>query len=130
MCPRCEGMGNVTDFDLTALYDDTKSLSEGALTIPGYTMDGWYGRIFAGSGFFDRTSRSQSSPRSELHDLLYTEPTKIKVEGINLTYEGIIPKIQKSMLSKDRRGDAAARPRLRRAGRDLHRPAPTATAPA
>jgi excinuclease UvrABC ATPase subunit len=101
MCPRCEGMGSVTDFDLTALYDDTKSLSEGALTIPGYSMDGWYGRIFSGSGFFDMDKPISKFTKKQLHDLLYKEPTKIKVEGINLTYEGLIPRIQKSMLSKD-----------------------------
>lgn len=101
MCSRCEGMGSVNDFDLTALYDDTKSLSEGALTIPGYTMDGWYGRIFSGSGFFNMDKPIAKFTKKELHDLLYREPTKIKVEGINLTYEGVIPKIQKSMLSKD-----------------------------
>jgi len=101
MCPRCEGMGAVTDFDLTALYDDSKSLSEGALTIPGYSMDGWYGRIFSGSGFFNMDKPISKYTKKELHDLLYKEPTKIKVEGINLTYEGVIPKIQKSMLSKD-----------------------------
>ncbi|WP_353511376.1 excinuclease ABC subunit UvrA [Intrasporangium sp.] len=101
MCPRCEGMGSVTDFDLTALYDDSKSLNEGALTIPGYTMDGWYGRIYRGSGFFDPDKPIRRYTRRELHDLLHKEPTKIKVEGINLTYEGLIPKIQKSMLSKD-----------------------------
>ena len=101
MCPRCEGMGRVNDFDLTALYDDSKSLREGALTIPGYSMDGWQGRIFLGSGFFDIDKPIRRFTKRELHDLLYKEPTKIKVEGINLTYEGIIPKIQKSMLSKD-----------------------------
>ena len=100
MCPRCEGMGAVSDFDLTALYDDTKSLSEGALTIPGYSMDGWYGRIFSGAGF-DMDKPISKFTKKEMHDLLYKEPTKIKVEGINLTYEGVIPKIQKSMLSKD-----------------------------
>jgi excinuclease UvrABC ATPase subunit len=101
MCPRCEGMGSVTDFDLTALYDATKSLSEGALTIPGYSMDGWYGRIFSGSGYFNMDKPIGKFTKKELHDLLYREPTKIKVEGINLTYEGLIPKIQKSMLAKD-----------------------------
>lgn len=101
MCPRCEGRGAVNDIDLTALYDDTKSLSEGALTIPGYTMDGWYGRIFSGSGFFDMDKPIRKYTKRELSDLLHREPTKIKVEGINLTYEGIIPKLQKSMLSKD-----------------------------
>lgn len=100
MCPRCEGMGNVSDFDLTALYDDSKSLSGGALTIPGYSMDGWYGRIFSGAGF-NMDKPINKFTKKEIHDLLYKEPTKIKVEGINLTYEGIIPKIQKSMLSKD-----------------------------
>ena len=101
MCPRCEGRGSVQDFDLTALYDDSKSLSQGALTIPGYSMDGWFGRIFSGSGFFDMKKPIREYTKRELHDLLYKEPTKIKVEGINLTYEGIIPKIRKSMLSKD-----------------------------
>jgi excinuclease UvrABC ATPase subunit len=101
MCPRCEGMGSINDFDLTALYDDTKSLSEGALTIPGYSMDGWYGRIFSGAGYFDMDKPIGKYTKKELNDLLYREPTKIKVEGINLTYEGLIPKIQKSMLSKD-----------------------------
>jgi len=101
MCPRCEGMGTINDFDLTALYDDTLSLRQGALTIPGYSMDGWYGRIFAGSGFFDMDKPIGKYTKKERHDLLYKEPTKIKVEGINLTYEGLVPKIQKSMLSKD-----------------------------
>jgi excinuclease UvrABC ATPase subunit len=101
MCPRCEGMGSVTDFDLSALYDDTKSLNEGALTIPGYSMDGWYGRIFRGCGFFDPDKPIRTFTKKELHDLLHREPTKIKVDGINLTYEGLIPRIQKSTLSKD-----------------------------
>jgi excinuclease UvrABC ATPase subunit len=101
MCPRCEGMGSVTDFDLAALYDDSLSLNQGALTIPGYSMDGWYGRIYRGSGFFDPDKPIRQYTRRELQDLLYKEPTKIKVEGINLTYEGLIPKIQKSFLSKD-----------------------------
>jgi excinuclease UvrABC ATPase subunit len=101
MCARCEGMGSVTDFDLSALYDASLSLNEGGLTIPGYSMDGWYGRIFRGSGFFDPDKPIRKYTKRELHDLLYKEPTKIKVEGINLTYEGLIPKIQKSFLSKD-----------------------------
>ena len=101
MCPRCEGRGAVNDIDLTALYDDSKSLNEGALTIPGYSMDGWYGRIFSGCGFFDPDKPIKKFTKRELNDLLYKEPTKIKVDGINLTYEGLIPKIQKSMLSKD-----------------------------
>jgi excinuclease UvrABC ATPase subunit len=101
MCPRCEGMGSVTDFDLTQLYDADKSLNEGALRIPGYSMDGWYGRIFSGCGFFDPSKPIHTFSKTELHDLLYKEPTKIKVDNINLTYEGLIPKIQKSFLSKD-----------------------------
>ena len=101
MCPRCEGMGSVTDIDLTQLYDDAKSLNEGALTIPGYSMDGWFGRIFSGCGFFDPDKPIRTFTKKELADLLYKEPTKIKVDNINLTYEGLIPKIQKSMLSKD-----------------------------
>jgi excinuclease UvrABC ATPase subunit len=101
MCPRCEGRGAVNDIDLTQLYDDTKSLNEGPFTIPGYSMDGWFGRIFIGSGFFDPDKPIRKYTKRELNDLLYKEPTKIKVEGINLTYEGLIPKIQKSMLSKD-----------------------------
>ncbi|MET8795411.1 excinuclease ABC subunit UvrA [Nocardia sp. NPDC004568] len=101
MCPRCEGMGSVTDFDLTALYDDSLSLNEGALTIPGYSMDGWYGRIFRGCGYFDPDKPIKKFTKKQLHDLLYKEPTRIKVEGINVTYEGLIPRIQKSFLSKD-----------------------------
>src|SRR3982074_2013730 len=101
MCPRCEGMGSVTDFDLSRLYDDGKSLNEGALTIPGYSMDGWFGRIFNGCGFFDPDKPISKFTKRELHDLLHKEATKIKVDNINLTYEGLIPKIQKSMLSKD-----------------------------
>src|SRR4051812_23307821 len=101
MCPRCEGRGSVTDFDLSALYDDSKSINQGAITIPGYSMDGWYGRIFRGSGFFDADKPIRKFNKRELHDLLHKEPTKIKVDGINLTYEGLITKIEKSMLSKD-----------------------------
>ena len=101
MCPRCEGMGAATDFDLSALYDDSKSLNEGAITIPGYSMEGWYGRIFRGCGFFDPDKPIRKYNKKELHDLLYKEPTKIKVVGINLTYAGLIPQIQKSFLSKD-----------------------------
>ncbi|HEY1573791.1 MAG TPA: excinuclease ABC subunit UvrA [Pseudonocardiaceae bacterium] len=101
MCLRCEGRGAVNDIDLTQLYDDSKSLGGGALTIPGYSMDGWYGRIFAGSGFFDMAKPIQKFTKRELNDLLHKEPSKIKVDGINLTYEGLLPKLQKSMLSKD-----------------------------
>ncbi len=100
MCPRCEGMGSVSDIDRTALYDESKALNEGALTVPGYSMDGWYGRLFEGVGLpMDKPIAKFT--KKQLDTMLYAEPTKIKVEGINLTFEGIIPKIQKSMLSKD-----------------------------
>jgi excinuclease UvrABC ATPase subunit len=101
MCPRCEGRGSVNDVDLSALFDDSKSLNQGALTIPGYSMDGWFGRIFSGCGFFDPDKPISKFTKRELNDLLHKEPTKIKVNNINLTYEGVIPKIEKSMLSKD-----------------------------
>ena len=101
MCPLCEGRGAVNDFDLTALYDDTKSLNESAITVPGYSMEGWYGRIYRGCGFFDPDKPIKKYTKKELNDLLYKEPTKIKVEGINLTYTGLIPQIQKSFLAKD-----------------------------
>ncbi len=101
MCPRCEGMGSVTDFDLSALYDERLSLNEGALTIPGYSMEGWYGRIFRGCGYFDADKPIARYTKRELHDLLHREPTKVRIDGINLTYEGLIPRIQKSFLSKD-----------------------------
>ena len=102
MCLRCEGMGKVTDIDTAALYDDSLSLNEGALSIPGYTMDGWYGRIFRGCGYFDPDKPIRDYSKRERQDLLHRPATKIKVEGINVTYEGLIPRIQKSMLSKDR----------------------------
>ncbi|KLO64080.1 daunorubicin resistance protein DrrC [Dermacoccus sp. PE3] len=101
MCPRCEGRGSVSDFDLDELFDAEKSLAEGALRVPGMSMDGWYGRIFAGSGYFDMDKPLKKYSKKEMDNLLHKEPTKIKVEGINLTYEGVIPRIQKSMLSKD-----------------------------
>ncbi|MCK1803565.1 excinuclease ABC subunit UvrA [Brevibacterium sp. R8603A2] len=101
MCPRCEGMGRVEDFDLSELYDAERSLNEGALSVPGYSMDGWYGRIFRACGFFDPDTPIKKFTKRQLDDLLYKEPTKIKVEGINLTYTGVIPQIQKSFLSKD-----------------------------
>jgi excinuclease UvrABC ATPase subunit len=101
MCPRCEGRGLVNDIDLTALYDDAKSLNDGALSIPGYSMDGWYGRIFRGCGFFDPDKPIRKFTKKELDALLHREPTKIQVDGINLTYAGLIPTIQKSFLSKD-----------------------------
>ncbi len=101
MCPRCEGMGSVSDVDLGQLYDENKSLNDGAIKIPGYSMEGWYGRIFRGCGFFDPDKPIKKFTKKELHDLLHKEPTKIKVDGINLTYAGLIPTIQKSFLSKD-----------------------------
>ncbi len=101
MCPRCEGRGSVNDMDLTQLYDASKSLNEGALTIPGYSMEGWYGRIFRGCGYFDPDKPIAKFTKKELNDLLYREATKIKVEGINLTYLGLIPQIKKSFLAKD-----------------------------
>ena len=110
MCPRCEGMGHVSDIDRSALYDETKSLSEGALTVPGYSMDGWYGRLFEGIGLPMDTPIVKFTKR-QLETMLYSEPTKIKVEGVNLTFEGIIPRIQKSMLSKD---PEAMQPHVRR----------------
>ena len=100
MCPRCEGMGSVNDFDLTAIYDESKSLAEGGLLVPGYSMDGWYGRIFSGAGLpMDKPIGKFT--KKEQRKLLYGEPEKIKVEGVNLTYEGVLTKVQKSMLTKD-----------------------------
>jgi excinuclease UvrABC ATPase subunit len=101
MCSRCEGRGSVSDFDLTALYDDSLSINEGALLVPGFSVDGWFGRIFSGCGFFDPDKPIKKFTKRELNALLYKAPTKIQVGGVNLTYEGLIPKIQKSMLSKD-----------------------------
>ncbi|MCS5724186.1 excinuclease ABC subunit UvrA [Herbiconiux sp. CPCC 203407] len=102
MCPRCEGRGQVNDIDLSQLYDESKSLSEGAITVPGYTADGWMVRVFAASGFLDGDKPIRDFTESELADFLYKEPVKVKFENMNLTYEGLVPKIQKSMLSKDR----------------------------
>ncbi|MFI7481901.1 ATP-binding cassette domain-containing protein [Kocuria sp. M1R5S2] len=102
MCPHCEGRGTVSDFDLSALYDDAKSLAEGAITVPGYSMDGWYGRIFLGCGFFDPDKPIREYGETELADLLHKEPTRIKVDNVNVTYEGLIPRIRKSFLAKDR----------------------------
>ncbi|MCY0997499.1 excinuclease ABC subunit UvrA [Myxococcus sp. MISCRS1] len=102
MCPRCEGMGSVTDIDLGQLYDDSKSLNEGALTIPGYNADGWQVRIYANSGFLDPDKPIRKYTKKELEDFLYKEPTKVKFESMNLTYEGLVPRIQKSFLSKDK----------------------------
>jgi excinuclease UvrABC ATPase subunit len=101
MCSRCEGMGSVNDIDLSQLYDDTKSLNQGAITIPGYTVDGWQVRIFGASGFLDPNKPIRKYTKQERHDFLHKEPTKVKVMKMNLTYEGLIPRIQKSFLSKD-----------------------------
>ena len=102
MCPRCEGMGQVTDLDLTELFDEDKSLEEGPFLVPGYSAGGWYEKLFASSGFFPADQPIKSFTKRQLHDFLYKEPTKVKLDGANMTYEGLIPKIQKSMLSKDR----------------------------
>ncbi|GID29273.1 ATP-binding cassette domain-containing protein [Paractinoplanes brasiliensis] len=101
MCPRCEGRGQVNDIDLSQLYDEEKSLNEGAITIPGYSMEGWYGRIFRGVGYFDPDKPIKKFTKKEMDDLLYREATKVKIEGINLTYLGLVPNIKKSYLSKD-----------------------------
>ncbi|MFI7586586.1 ATP-binding cassette domain-containing protein [Spongisporangium articulatum] len=101
MCPRCEGRGSVSDIDLDQIVDREKSIMEGAILLPGYSMEGWYGRIYGGCGFFDPDKPVKSFTKRQLDDLLYKEPTKIKVEGINITYEGLVPRMQKSMLSKD-----------------------------
>src|SRR3989440_1989769 len=102
MCPRCEGRGTVSDIDLTQLFDDSKSIAEGAITIPGYKVDSWWTTgIFAESGFVDPNKPIRKYTKKELHDFLYKEPTRVKIKGVNLTYEGLVPKVQKSMLSKD-----------------------------
>ena len=102
MCPRCEGRGSISDFDLTALYDASKSINDGAITVPGYSMDGWYGRIFRGCGFFDPDTPIEKFTTRQLDALLYKEPTRIRIDGINVTYEGLITKIGKSFLAKDK----------------------------
>jgi excinuclease UvrABC ATPase subunit len=101
MCPRCEGMGSVTDIDLSQLVDDTKSLNDGAITVPGYNADGWSVRMFSESGFLDPDKPIRKYSKRELHDFLHREPTKVRINNINITYEGLIPRIQKSFLSKD-----------------------------
>ena len=101
MCPRCEGRGTVSDIDLTEVFDESKSLAEGAITVPGYTADGWSVRLFSESGFFDPDKPIRKYTKKELNDFLYREPTKVKFAGANMTYEGLIPRIQKSFLSKD-----------------------------
>ena len=102
MCPRCEGRGAVTDIDLSQLFDDSKSLNEGAITVPGYKGGGWNSRLYIESGFVDPDKPIRKYAKKELHDFLYHEPTRMKIAGINMTYEGLIPRIQKSMLSKDK----------------------------
>jgi excinuclease UvrABC ATPase subunit len=102
MCPRCEGMGAVTDIDLTQLYDAAKSLDEGALTVPGYKAGGWNYRLYSESGFYPADKPIGKFTKRQLHDFLYHEPTRMKIAGINMTYEGLIPRIQKSMLAKDK----------------------------
>ena len=101
MCPRCEGMGTVSAIDLTQLYDESKSLNQGAISVPGYTANGWSTRMFSETGFLDPDKPIRDYSEKELHDFLYKEPTKVKFNGINLTYEGLVPRIQKSHLSKD-----------------------------
>ncbi|HEY4457250.1 MAG TPA: excinuclease ABC subunit UvrA [Pseudonocardiaceae bacterium] len=102
MCPRCEGRGSVTDIDLTQLYDDTKTLAEGAMTIPGYTAGGWNYRLYAESGLVDPDKPIRKYTKKQLNDFLYHEPERMKIAGINMTYEGLIPRLQKSYLSKDK----------------------------
>ncbi len=102
MCPRCEGRGAVTDLDLAQLFDESKSLNEGAITIPGYTGGGWNSRLYSASGFFDPDKPIKDFTKNELRDFLHHEPARMKIAGINMTYEGLIPRIQKSMLSKDK----------------------------
>ncbi|MEU1971919.1 excinuclease ABC subunit UvrA [Microbacterium sp. NPDC019599] len=102
MCSRCEGLGEVSDIDLDELFDRSKSLSEGAITVPGYNVDGWMVRQFSESGFIDPDKAIEDYTEQELADFLYKEPTKVKIQGINMTYEGLVPKLTKSMLQKDR----------------------------
>src|SRR6202167_5420644 len=104
MCPRCEGRGMVTDLDLAQVFDDSKSLREGAITVPGYTGGGWNSRLYIESGFVDPDKPVRKYTKKELHDFLHHEPVRIKIAGINMTHEGLIPRIQKSMLSKDKEG--------------------------
>jgi excinuclease UvrABC ATPase subunit len=102
MCPRCEGLGTVSDIDLAQLFDDSKSLNEGAITVPGYTGGGWNSRLYSASGFFDPDKPIRKFTKQEMHDFLHHEPVRMKIAGINMTYEGLIPRIQKSMLAKDK----------------------------
>src|ERR1700689_4248802 len=102
MCPRCEGRGTVSDIDLTQLFDDSKSLAEGAITVPGYTGGGWNSRLYTESGFVDPDKPIRKYTKKELHDFLHHEPVRMKIAGINMTYEGLIVRGQRSMLSKDK----------------------------
>ncbi len=110
MCPRCEGRGTVSDIDLTELFDDSKSLAEGAITVPGYKAGGWNYRLYSASGFVDPDKPIRDYTETELHDFLHHEPTRMKIAGINMTYEGLIPRVQKSILAKDKE---AMQPHLR-----------------
>ncbi|MFJ2369771.1 ATP-binding cassette domain-containing protein [Microbacterium sp. NPDC087665] len=101
MCPRCEGRGAVSDLDLAQIIDETKSLDDGAIMVPGYTADGWMVKGFSQSGFYPGDKPIAEFSEKQRHLLLYGEVTKVKIAGINMTYEGLIPKITKSMLSKD-----------------------------
>ncbi len=101
MCPRCEGIGTVSEFDLSQLLDESKSLAQGAMTVPGYTTGGWNYRLYAESGFVDPDKPVRDYTQQERHDFLYHEPVRMKIAGINMTYEGLVPRIQQSMLAKD-----------------------------
>ena len=102
MCTRCEGRGTVSDIDLTQLFDDSKSLAEGAITVPGYTGGGWNSRLYSASGFYDPDKPIRDYTKKELHDFLHHEPVRMKIAGINMTYEGLIPRVEKSILAKDK----------------------------
>ncbi len=102
MCPRCEGRGTISDIDLSELYDDSKSLNDGALTIPGYTPGGWGYRLYSESGFYDPAKPIRKYTKKELQDFLYHEPVRMKIAGINQTYEGLVLRLQRSFLSKDK----------------------------
>ncbi len=102
MCPRCEGRGTVSDIDLSQLFDDAKSLAEGAITVPGYKAGGWNYRLYSASGFYDPDKPIRQYTKKEMHDFLHHEPVRMKIAGINMTYEGLIPRVQKSMLAKDK----------------------------
>ena len=121
MCPRCEGMGSVTDIDLTQLFDDSKSLAEGAITVPGYSAGGWNYRLYAASGFVDPDKPIRDYTEQERHDFLYREPIRMKIEGINMTYEGLVPRIQAVVPVQGRGVAAAAHPGVRGPGGHLHR---------